>query len=412
MEIAITIGAVLFMAVTAGLLVAKNLIYLCGPNEVLVFSGGRYRGNDGRLRGYKIIKGGRGTRIPLLETVDRIDLTNMIIEVSVSNAYAKGGIPLSVSGVANVKIASISPSLDNAIERFLGKNRKQIIKIARETLEGNLRGVLSQLTPEEVNQDKIQFAGKLLEEAEVDLGRLGLSLDTLKIQNVSDERGFLDSIGRIQTAEVIKTARISEAKSNSLAREKDAVNKQQARLIEIQNQSEILRADSSRQIEDAQTRCGALVAEEKGTVKAQIARAKADIEVQRSRIEEVKRRLEADVLAPAEAEMKAAQAEAKGQASKVIEDGKATVAVLNQMIDTWKSGGDSARDIFLMQKLQSVMTAMVSSIDNVAVDKITILPQGGGTASKSAQLVEEIKAATGVDIPQIVNGLTKKTTST
>ena len=87
---------------------------------------------------------------------------------------------------------------------------------------------MSQLTPEEVNQDKIQFAGKLLEEAEVDLGRLGLSLDTLKIQNVSDERGFLDSIGRIQTAEVIKTARISEAKSNSPEKEMLKTNNKHA----------------------------------------------------------------------------------------------------------------------------------------------------------------------------------------
>ena len=237
-------------------------------------------------------------------------------------------------------------------------------------------------------------------------------MDTLKIQNVSDERGFLDSIGRIQTAEVIKTARISEANSNSLARERDASNKEDARLIEIQNKCEILEADSSRQIEDAQTRCGALVAEEKGAVKAQIARAKADIEVQKSRIEEVKRRLQADILAPAEASMKASQAQAKGEAAKIIEDGKATVAVLNQMIATWKFGGDSARDIFLMQKLQSVMSAMVSSIDNVAVDKITVLPKGGGTASKTAQLVEEIKAATGVDLPQLVNGLSAKKTVT
>ena len=69
----------------------------------MIFSGGRYMGQDGITRGYKVIKGGRGTRIPLFETVDRIDLTNMIIDVAVSNAYAKGGIPLSVSGVANVK---------------------------------------------------------------------------------------------------------------------------------------------------------------------------------------------------------------------------------------------------------------------------------------------------------------------
>ncbi len=74
--------------------------------------------------------------------------------------------------------------------------REQIMAVARETLEGNLRGVLSTLTPEEVNQDREKFAGELLHEADHDLARLGLELDTLKIQHVSDDKGYLDSIGR------------------------------------------------------------------------------------------------------------------------------------------------------------------------------------------------------------------------
>ena len=70
MEIIIVLLFVGFIAVVAGTLIARNLIYLCGPNEVLIFSGGRYIGNDGVGRGYKVIKGGRGTRIPLFETVE------------------------------------------------------------------------------------------------------------------------------------------------------------------------------------------------------------------------------------------------------------------------------------------------------------------------------------------------------
>ena len=78
----------------------------------------------------------------------------MLIEVAVQGAYSKGGIPLNVHGVANVKIAGEQPVLDNAIERFLGVDRARIMAIAKETLEGNLRGVLATLTPEEVNEDK------------------------------------------------------------------------------------------------------------------------------------------------------------------------------------------------------------------------------------------------------------------
>ena len=96
------------------MLVAKKLVYIAGPNEVLVFSGRKKRIGSGRAVGYRTIKGGRGFRIPLIEEVDRVDLTNMVIDVVVTNAYSKGGIPLTVQGVANVKVAGHEPLLGNA----------------------------------------------------------------------------------------------------------------------------------------------------------------------------------------------------------------------------------------------------------------------------------------------------------
>ena len=404
MDIILTLVFVLVLMGVAGVLVAQNLIYVCGPNEVLIFSGGRHQS-----RGYRVIKGGRGMRIPLLETVDRLDLSNMIIEVAVSNAYAKGGIPLSVSGVANVKIDSKSPSLDNAIERFTNKTREEIIKIAKETLEGNLRGVLSQLTPEQVNEDKITFAEKLLHEADVDLSKLGLELDTLKIQNVTDERGFLDSIGRKQSAELLKNARIAEAEARSLSAVREAENIQAARLAEIENERSIIEAEAERRIRDAQTKREAMIAEQRGEVKMLIAKANAEIKVQEARIEQVRLKLTADILEPAKAESTAAKQEAKGDAAKVIEDGKATVKVLNEMIDTWEQGGDSARDIFLMQKLQTIMSQLLSSIEDVQIDKITVLPSSEQSSiANTVKTIEEIKAGTGVDIPKLLQDFTQK----
>lgn len=389
-----------------GIYLLRNLIYVCGPNEVLIFSGGRKVGKDGQVRGYRVIRGGRGLRIPLLEKVDSIDLTNMIIEVAVTNAYAKGGIPLTVSGVANIKVASKSPNLDNAIERFTGKKRSDLIKIAKETLEGNLRGVLSQLTPEQVNEDKVRFAEILLEEAEADLAKLGLELDTLKVQNVTDDRGFLDSIGRIRSAEVIRDAQISEAAATASAKVKDAANFERARLAEIENRRKEITAEAERKIRDAETRAAALIAEERGKIQAKIARAQADIKVQQARVEEVKQQLQANVIEPAKAQMLTDIAEAKGGAAKIIEEGKATVAVLEEMISTWQKGGENARDIFLMQKLQSVMSALVSSIEDVKIDKVTVLPAGSaGGSSTGANLVklnEEVRATLGVDIPLLL----------
>src|SRR5262245_17009598 len=154
-------------------LIVRKLLYVAAPNEALVFSGGK-RQLGQREFGYRILRGGRSLRVPLLEDVTRIDLTMFTIDVVVQNAYSKGGIPLNVLGVANVKIAGDEPLLNNAAERFLGKNGQEIMRIAKETLEGNLRGVLAQLTPEQVNEDKTRFAQTLIEEAEHDMSRMGL----------------------------------------------------------------------------------------------------------------------------------------------------------------------------------------------------------------------------------------------
>ena len=209
--------------------------------------------------GYRVVQGGRGLRIPLIEVVDRMDLTNMIIELRVQGAYSRGGIPLNVQGVANVKVSSKIVQLANAVERFLGMTREQIMAVARETLEGNLRGVLSTLTPEEVNQDREKFAGELLHEADHDLARLGLELDTLKVQHVSDDKGYLDSIGRKQTAELLKRSRIAEAENHALSAENAASNLQNQEIAKLDAEISMARAEGAaadRRGADPQVRAG------------------------------------------------------------------------------------------------------------------------------------------------------------
>jgi flotillin len=388
------------------MVVAKQLVYIAGPNEVLIFSGRSSR-LKGKQVGYRTIKGGRGFRIPLIETVDRMDLTNMVIDVVVTNAYSKGGIPLRVNGVANVKIAGHEPLLGNAVERFLGKDRRGLIKVAKDTLEGNLRGVLSQLTPEQVNDDKISFAENLLEEAEHDLSHLGLVLDTMKIQNVADDVGYLDSIGRRKTAQVIMNARINEANAQAQSIQREAENHQAAAVRDLQAEMTILEANIKRQVTDAQTAGSAMIAEEVGEVQALIEEAKENIKVQTARVQQVERRLQADVVAPANAQMHQRRADAQAQSARIIEDGKANVSVLNAMIATWKQGGKSAHDIFLMQKMQVLMESLVGTITDVKVDRVTLLPgDGDSTAQRAVTLVEELKAGVGIDIPEVINRLT------
>ncbi len=404
----IAIFFILAIAVGCAAIILKNMLYICGPNEVLVFAGSRRRAPNGKIVGYRIIKGGRGLRIPLMERVHRMDLTNMSIEVSVEGAFSKGGIPLTVQGVANVKIGGTEPTLNNAIERFLGKRRSEVVLIARETLEGNLRGVLATLTPEQLNEDKVSFAENLQNEADTDLRKLGLVLDMMKIQNVHDNVGYLDSIGRRQTALVLKRAKVAEANSKSQARVRDAENKKQTALASVDAEILSVRAEMKRRIVDATTQAPALVAEQESVVKSALARAEADVSVQTARVEQVRLQLEADVIQPAIARQKKAEADAKAEAASILEDGAATARALSEVTEAWKRAGEHARDIFLLQKLDAIMKTVVSTIDNVKIENFTMVDAGAGGAdsmnpAKLVAMSEQLKSTLGVDVPALLN---------
>ncbi len=397
-----------FVAFLALVLVVKNSLYVCQPNEVLVFSGRRRRTTDGREVGYRIIKGGRAFRVPILESVSRMDLTNMIIEVTVRNAYSKGGIPLVVQGVANIKVPGEEPLIHNALERFLGRDRNDIMRVARETLEGNLRGVLALLTPEQVNQDKEAFAMKLAEEAEHDLNRIGLVLDTLKIQNVTDEVGYLDALGRMRSAEVRRRARVAEAEAQAEAAEVKWQNHMQAEVAKLDAEIQVARQDNERRITDARSRREALIAEQQAEVQAALAQARAEVQMQEARIDQVRLQLQADVVEPAEAQKEEAIAQAKAQAALIVEEGRAQADVLREMATTYRQSGEAGRDILLMQKLVPLFDRVSGTIGDLRVDRMTVLGSGSGEASSKdgsgglarglVRAAEQVRVATGVDV--------------
>jgi flotillin len=398
------------MAVIAGAVVISKVIYICGPNEVLIFSGTHRTRADGRVVGYKLVRGGRKIRIPLLEEVDKLDLTNMIIELEVQGAYSKGGIPLNVNGVANIKIASDEPLIGNAIERFLGKKREEIMKIAQETLEGNLRGVLATLTPEEVNQDRVKFAQSLLHEGEQDLQKLGLVLDTLRIQHISDDKGYLSSIGRKQSAEIQKKSRIAEAENKALATIRDAENEETKAIARLSAEINMARAEAERRIIEAQTRKAALIAEEQAQVTAAVAKARAELDVQKARLDQVRFQLMADQIKPAEAKKSEMIAAAQGAASRIVEDGRATATSLREISRAFLEAGPGAREILLTQKLEALIEIMTRSIGAIQVNKVTMidpaLGNGGGSAAvRVAVASEQLKQTLGLDVPALLQRL-------
>ncbi len=176
-----TIGGV-GVSVGVILVVVSRLLIVVLPNRMAILSGRQHMSPEGPI-GYRVIRGGRALRIPILEQVDYMDLTNRVISLEV-RALSRNGTPVSIRAVANAKVASDPPLVHHAIERFLGQGPESIERVLTETLEGALRGVVAQLDPSEIEQNQLRVADQTLHQAEEDLRKLGLVVDTMKIRSV------------------------------------------------------------------------------------------------------------------------------------------------------------------------------------------------------------------------------------
>ncbi len=391
---------ILILVVQLSLFALRNLIFICSPNEVLVFSGTRRKVGD-KYVGYRIVKGGMAILIPLIERVDKIDLTNMIIELKAHNAYSKGCIPLHVEGVANVKIAGYEPVLNHAIERLLDKSREDIIAIARATLEGSLRGVLATMTPEELNGDRVLFANKLVAEAEKDMLELGFVVDNLKIQHIHDDVQYLNSIGRIKNAQAISQAKIREALTHADARIRCAENKEKEVTAQVDSQRHIADAVAKQKITDALTKRDALIAEVIAEVKADIARVESEIDVQKARIEQVKERLRADEILPAKAEYEAMLLKAKADSVQIFEQGKARADAMVALSEKSKELGKDSMPMMMQQKLLPITEILVNALPKMNIESITVLGEGNESSNFSSnvtKLAETLKSSYGFDV--------------
>jgi flotillin len=360
-----------------------------------------------------LLGGGYSFKYPIVETVDRMDLRTFPVRIDIRGAYSKGGIPLNVHAIANVKISSDPNVIHNAIERFLGRGRDEVVRVAQETLEGNLRGVLATMTPEAVNEDRMSFVEQLLVDVDPDMDKLGLQLDTLKIQNVSDDRDYLDSLGRRRIAEIIKVAEVAESNAMKEAEETEA---------EAQGRGEVARRNAQAQIQKAQNELREYVAqlelrakseEERAEAKALEARAEAEQELQQVRTELEKLRLQADVVIPAEADKVARELIAAGEAAEIAEKGRAMAEVLKMTSEVWQEAGDAAMDVFVIQQLETIMKRVAEAAKQVHVRQVALIDGGNGEALPNyvasfpkivSNLFVEMRDTVGLDIGGALTG--------
>jgi len=280
---ALYIGLPILGVVLLVMAVVKSMLHICPPNEVLIFSGRRKKLSDGSSRGFRTVLGGRGMRIPIIETVSRMSVNIMEVPIAIRGAYSKGGIALNVDAIANVKISSDPVVIGNAIERFLGRDPNEIRRVAKETLEGHLRGVLAKLTPEEINEDRLKFADELSSESEQDLKKLGIHLDTFKIQHVSDDKHYLDSIGREAIANVIRDAEMAESDATRSAEQSEAENRSRCNVVKANVEANISKMVNELRKVQAELDSKVRAEEEITLASAREARVRAEQELQKVR---------------------------------------------------------------------------------------------------------------------------------
>jgi len=407
------IGGAVGLVVLIGLIlyVVSQILLICRPSELLVISGQQHKLADGSVVGYKVLHGGRGIRIPILEQVNRMDKRLIPVMVEVQNAYSKGGIPLTVHAIANVKVTSDRKFVRNAIERCLSMSPRQIGTVAQQTLEGVLREVVAELTPEEVNEDRLKFAETLRKHAEDDLQKLGLELDVLKIQTVTDEQGYMDGLGRGQIARMVRDAQNAENSANQAIAEAQATNRQRAETAQKQAEATVLTKRNELRAELAKLEAEAKSIENEAAVAAETARAQAEQELQKLRAELEKLRLDVEVFLPAEAQRLGAEAEARAKASPVFEQVKAQAEALRLVATEWQSAGRDGRDLYVLQHLREFVEAAVARVGRTKIGELAVVDGGDGASftgavasfpAAVAEVVRQTGRAVGIDVAALL----------
>ena len=471
-------GAVLGVsALVIGLLGALFLVGIIfasryrkvGPNEVMVISGrrGRYiepATGETVTRNYRIVKGGGTVVLPILERVDDLSLEIMTIDVITPKVYTSKGVPLTVDGVAQVKIRGDDISIATAAEQFLSKSTQEIKNVALQTMEGHLRAILGTLSVEEIYQDRDAFAQRVQEVAAGDMANMGLQIVSFTIRDIRDDQGYLDALGQARTAEVKRDAQIGQANADRDARIQAARAMQTAREAEFEAQARVAEAEKAFNVQkasyDAEVNRRNAEAEQAYNIQNAIERQKVraeevqievverqkNIEVQKQEALRREQELEASVRRPAEAERfrietlananryqreAEAQAEAavirtRGEAeataaqlrglaeAQVIQaQGEAQAAAMSQKATAWAEYNQAAVLERLLEQLPAIASAISQPLSKM--DKIVVIGSGDGGTGVSritrdvtdiiAQMPAAVEALTGIDVLATIQGL-------
>lgn len=335
LPIILSVGSVVGLVLLVSLL-ARNYIKV-PPNQMAVFFGRRHG-----EKGYRVVTGGARWKWPIIEDVLFMDLATFQLKVGLKGIPNKDGVKINVDAVATCKIKADESSLGAAVERFLGKRNEEIHTVVSENLEGQLRSVIGTMTIEELIKERELLIQKVKSEAASELDKIGVGIDILNIQNISDDKGYIEALGAKRVAEVKRDATIGTADAERAAKqqattfEKDGAIKaaeNQALTAEAEKERDVKRAtymaevasekakaDQAGPLANAKAMQGVVVEQ----VKVDEERAKAQIGVQEQMIAVASKQKEAEIVVPAKKNAEALVAQAEGAKKKAVVESEGT----------------------------------------------------------------------------------------
>src|ERR1700733_933047 len=249
----------------------------CPSDRVLVVYG-----RVGSGRSARCLHGGAAFVWPVIQDYQYLDLHPMSIDIQLNNALSKQNIRVSVPSTFTIGVTTDPDKMGNAAERLLGLNSGQIMQLAKEIIFGQMRQGVAAMRIEEINADRDQLIEAITNNISTELEKVGLRLINVNIQDVTDESGYIEALGKEASAKAIADAKIKVAQAERDSEIGKAIADREMTVSVAGAQAEATQGKNTAQQQIAQSNADLRVKQAEAARSAQVAEnvAKADVEYQ------------------------------------------------------------------------------------------------------------------------------------
>ncbi|MCZ6691680.1 MAG: SPFH domain-containing protein [Planctomycetota bacterium] len=461
MELVI-IGPIVFVLLGGFALFWASRYKRCPSDKILVIYGKVATGKSSQC-----IHGGGKMVWPVIQGYSYLSLTPMGISIPLQNALSRQNIRISVPSTFTVGVSTHPGIMNNAAERLLGINQREIEGMAREIIFGQLRLTVASLSIEQINQDRESFLESIRKNVEPELNKIGLYLINVNITDITDESDYIESIGKKAASEAINQAKVDVAENdkmgaigaseanrertirvaeNAAKAEKGTKAARADQRVFVQQQEALaVKGENESNAEIAEYEALLSVKQAEARRQGEVAKRQAEVEIQKAQYLAETERLSADQIVKqeidkrkieiaAEAEAEKTRREAKGEADGILLKYEAEAKGIRQVLESKASGyeqmvnstgGDAraAATLLMIEKIEDIVGKQVEAIQNLKIDKITVWDSAGGngegssTANFVSSLIKalpplhDIAGMAGVELPEYLGRMAEKSVS-